>query len=243
MYEELSAVYDELTFDAEYDKRAEYILKLFEKFGKKPDSIIDLACGTGSFSRRFAKSGIKTVGVDSSTEMLAVAESRNTGEVFYVCQKAENLNLLQKAHGAVCLLDGLNHITDYKKLSKAFKKLSLNLYPGSLFIFDLNTFYKHREILGNNTIVKETDSTFLVWQNALRKDNATVDIYLDIFKKSETGDYSRTSDIITEKAYSDADIESALKEAGFKLKKIFGEFTFRKPKETCERAVFIAEKI
>lgn len=243
MYETLSEFYDELTFDAEYDKRTEYILKLFEKFGSAPKSIIDLACGTGSFSRRFADRGIKTVGVDCSPEMLTTAESKNHGEVFYVCQKAENLALLEKAEGAVCLLDGLNHITDYSKLKKAFKRLSLNLKPHSLFIFDMNTLYKHKTVLGNNTIVKETQDTFLVWQNCLRKDNKTVDIYLDIFKKSGEDKYIRYCDTVTEKVYTNEEIISALSEAGFKFKRVYGEFTYRKPKENCQRAVFIAEKI
>ncbi len=243
MYEELSNVYDILTADAQYDKRYSYLKELFERFDRMPTLLLDLACGTGSFSRRFANDGVSVIGADSSPEMLSVAASKACKDILYICQKAQELELYGTVDGAICCLDSLNHITDYGDFCTALKKVSMFLEKDRLFIFDVNTLFKHREVLGNNTIVKEEENAVCVWQNELSDDERTVNIYLDIFKEEENGLYSRSFDFITERAYTESEIEKALSDANLKTLEIFGEFTYEKPSFDCERAVYITKKI
>ena len=70
MYNEFSRYYDYLTGDVDYKKRTKYLLRLFEKFDRKPSLLLDLACGTGGFSVQFSKAGIDVIGVDISEGML-----------------------------------------------------------------------------------------------------------------------------------------------------------------------------
>lgn len=243
MYEELSNVYDILTADAQYDKRYSYLKELFERFDRMPTLLLDLACGTGSFSRRFANDGVSVIGADSSPEMLSVAASKACKDILYICQKAQELELYGTVDGAICCLDSLNHITDYGDFCTALKRVSMFLEEDRLFIFDVNTPFKHRELLGNNTIVKEEENAVCIWQNELLNDEKTVNIYLDIFKEEENGLYSRSFDFITERAYTESEIEKALSDANLKTLEIFGEFTYEKPSSDCERAVYITKKI
>lgn len=243
MYEELSNVYDILTADAQYDKRYDYLKELFERFDRMPTLLLDLACGTGSFSRRFANDGVSVIGADSSPEMLSVAASKACKDILYICQKAQELELYGTVDGAICCLDSLNHITDYGDFCTALKRVSMFLEEDRLFIFDVNTPFKHRELLGNNTIVKEEENAVCIWQNELLNDEKTVNIYLDLFKEEENGLYSRSFDFITERAYTEDEIENALNEANLKKIEIFGEFTYEKPSFDCERAVYITKKI
>lgn len=243
MYEELSNVYDILTADAQYDKRYSYLKELFKKFDRMPKLLLDLACGTGSFSRRFANDGVSVIGADSSPEMLSIAASKDCKDILYICQKAQELELYGTVDGAICCLDSLNHITDYGDFCTALKKVSMFLEKDRLFIFDVNTLFKHREVLGNNTIVKEEENAVCIWQNELLNDEKTVNIYLDLFKEEENGLYSRSFDFINERAYTEDEIENALNEANLKKIEIFGEFTYEKPSFDCERAVYITKKI
>lgn len=243
MYEELSNVYDILTADAQYDKRYSYLKELFERFDRMPTLLLDLACGTGSFSRRFANDGVSVIGADSSPEMLSIAASKACKDILYICQKAQELELYGTVDGAICCLDSLNHITDYGDFCTALKKVSMFLEKDRLFIFDVNTLFKHREVLGNNTIVKEEENAVCIWQNELLNDEKTVNIYLDLFKEEENGLYSRSFDFINERAYTEDEIENALNEANLKKIEIFGEFTYEKPSFDCERAVYITKKI
>ena len=49
-YEALAGVYDALTGDVGYEKRADYIEKLFLKSRIPVHTVLDLACGTGSMT-------------------------------------------------------------------------------------------------------------------------------------------------------------------------------------------------
>ena len=75
-YEALAASYDELTEDVEYEKRADFVEKLFLRAKRPVRSLLDLACGTGTMSVLFARRGYTVTGVDYSPEMLAQAQQK-----------------------------------------------------------------------------------------------------------------------------------------------------------------------
>ena len=54
-YEALAAAYDELTEDVEYEKRADFVEKLFLRAKRPVRSLLDLACGTGTMTALFAR--------------------------------------------------------------------------------------------------------------------------------------------------------------------------------------------
>lgn len=246
MYEEFAANYDNLTTDVDYEKRTEYMCSLFNKYGKMPTLLLDLACGTGGFSNEFAKRGVEVIGVDISPEMLDVARSNSEEsglDVLYLCQDAAHLDLFGTVDGAICCQDSLNHITDYEDLREAFKKVALFLEKDGLFIFDLNTLYKHKEVLGNNTFVVETEDLYCVWQNEFSEESGMVDIALDFFKETEDGLFERSSEYITERYYSEAEIEAALKDASLKIVGIFEEMTENAPEDDTQRIFYVTRKV
>ena len=186
-YRNLSLVYDLFTDNVKYNRRTKYLLKLFKKFDKKPTLMLDLACGTGSFSFEFAKRGIDVIGVDMSEDMLSVAMSKNTkNQVMFLNQKGEELELYGTVDGAICCLDSLNHITDYENFKTCISKVSLFLEPQRLFIFDVNTPYKHEFVLGNNTFTLKKKGISCVWTNEFTKDKNVVVSTLDFTVNKET---------------------------------------------------------
>ena len=244
MYSEFAWVYDVLMQDADYEARSRYILSLFERFDKKPTLLLDLACGTGGFSNELSKEGISVIGVDISPEMLSVAREASAEQgldVLYLCQDACELDLYGTVDGAICCLDSLNHITDYEDFKRAVSRLSLFLEPERLFIFDVNTVYKHECVLGNNTIVKENEDVFCVWQNDYNSITHTTDINLDFFVL-EDGVYYRSSEQFCERAYTEEEIAAALDAAGLEIVEIFEEMIDTAPGGTAERAVYITRK-
>lgn len=244
MYSEFAWVYDALMQDADYAARSRYLLSLFERFDRKPTLLLDLACGTGGFSNEMSAQGISVIGVDISPEMLSVARESSAEQgqdILYLCQDASELDLYGTVDGAICCLDSLNHITDYEKFKAAIARVSLFLEPGRLFIFDMNTAYKHECVLGNRTIVKETDEVFCVWQNEYKREERVTEISLDFFQE-EDGAYYRSSEQFCERAYTDDEIATAISEAGLDLVAVFEEMTDTAPTDTTERAVYITRK-
>lgn len=243
-YTDFAEVYDILMGEVDYKGRSEYLLKLFEKHGKKPDLLLDLACGTGGFSNQFAKMGIEVIGVDMSEDMLAVARenSMESGcDVLYLCQAAEELDLYGTVNGAVCCMDSLNHITDKEALQKAINNVSLFLEKDCLFIFDVNTVYKHREILGNNTFVFDEDEVYCVWQNSFNETELITDISLDFFVRDDDI-YIRTSEDFCERAYTTSELEEILKNAGFSIVAVYDDLSENPPTDKSERIIYVAKK-
>ncbi len=244
-YESFAFVYDALMQDADYERRTEYILKLFESFDRKPALLLDVACGTGGFSNEFAKRRIEVIGADMSEEMLSVARENSAFlglDVLYLCQRAEELDLYGTVDGAVCLMDSVNHITDEDVLQKAFEKISLFLEPQRLFIFDVNTLYKHREILGNNTFVLDQEDIYCVWQNEFDEKRLETLITLDFFAR-EGENYYRSGEEFCERAYTNSQLKKMLTAAGFKIEGIFDDLTQNSPQETTQRVFYVCRKL
>lgn len=243
MYSSFAYFYDTFTENVEYKKRTDYICRLFKKYGKMPTLLLDAACGTGSFSAEFANRGISVIGADISPDMLSVAAEKCEGQdVLLINSALSELDLYGTVDGAVCLLDSLNHITDYKEFCRSVERISLFLEKDALFIFDVNTEYKHSEILGNNTFTLEDENVFCVWRNNYIKRSKTTEITLDFFEKNGEV-YNRYSEVFSERVYSDKEIITALRKAGLEVVALLGENTLSEPKENCQRKFFVARKV
>lgn len=241
-YNAFAEVYDRLTDNVEYKKRADYISALFERYGvKNKEPILDLACGTGTLTVELARLGYDMIGTDSGYAMLSQAQNKKYNEgldILFLCQDMTELDLFGTIGGAVCMLDSLNHLDSAEDVKKTIEKVALFMEHDGIFIFDVNTIYKHREVLANNTFVYECEDVYCVWQNSLNEDDS-VNIYLDIFEAD--GDaYYRSSEDFAERAYPIEDYINWLELADFELLHIFDEMSDRPLGDTTERAVFVA---
>ena len=244
-YSSFAAFYDSLQSDVMYSERTDYIAELFKKYDRLPTQLLDVACGTGGFSLQFAKRGISVIGADPSPEMLSFARmkaDKDGLDLFLICQSANETELPEKVDGAICCLDSINHITDKRELASSFKKISRAVLSGGLFIFDVNTVYKHREILSGNTFIIENDDVYCVWQNSDCKKNGTVDICLDFFGKKDDGSYIRSTEEFSERAYTDDELKSMLSDAGFEVEAVLGDMSFKAPQRCEERVIYVAKK-
>lgn len=241
-YDAFAEVYDKLTDNIEYKKRADYVSALFDRYGVRgKEPILDLACGTGSLTIELAKLGYDMIGVDSAYAMLSQAQNKKYEEnvdVLFLCQDMTELDLYGTISGAVCMLDSLNHLDSAEDVKRTIEKVGLFMEHGGIFIFDVNTIYKHREILGNNTFVYDCDDVYCVWQNSLNDDDS-VDISLDIFEREDSA-YYRSGEEFSERAYPIGQYKKWLGDAGFELLHIYDEMSDRELNDRTQRAVFVA---
>ena len=245
-YNNFSPFYDLFTGDVDYTARAKYLLKIFERLDKKPSLLLDFACGTGNFSFQFAKMGIDVIGVDKSEGMLCEAQYKNAklkkNKILFLCQSGEELDLFGTVDGAVCCLDSINHITDVSILEKTIQKISLFLEPQRLFVFDVNTIYKHKQVLGNKEFFLRKKGVECFWKNSLQEDNAIVNIDLEFTYKTGLFKKEIVTESFCERAYTEEEIYNILDNSGFKIEAIYGENTFSPPQENSQRNIYVARK-
>ena len=246
MYSAFAGFYDELTGNISYEERAKYFDSIIKEFKTEGPILLDLACGTGSLSVELSRLGYDVIGVDNSADMLSVAlEKKYEAEqdILFLCQDMTELDLYGTVDTTVCALDSINHVTDPQKVGEIFKGVSLFTVPGGLFLFDVNSPYKHHKVLGNNTFVYDCDSVYCVWQNELDEKNDTVHISLDFFAyDEETDTYSRSSEQFSERSYEPAWLEALLDETGFDLLAVYGDDSREAPKEDTQRLIYVARK-
>ena len=246
-YGTFARYYDCLTKIAQFTERADYFARIFSDNSIESGVLLDVACGSGSLSFLMEKKGFDVVGVDVSEDMLQRAIVKKQAEksnVLFLKQDARNLDLFGTIRACICSLDSVNHFETIDDVKTVFQRIGLFTEKGGVFIFDVNTLYKHKNILGNNAFNYETENgDFIAWQNYYNDEDSSVDICLDFFSPCRDGRYDRYTEDFTEYYYSPQQLEAALNDAGFELSDIFGDLSFETPSQDEQRLVFVCKKI
>jgi SAM-dependent methyltransferase len=140
-YTGLSKVYDALLGDRFFARARANFERLRQRFGLRPASAADVACGTGSFARYLNSLEVPRVyGVDRSLEMLRLAAAKNHGKsVRFLHQDFHSLRLPETVDLITCNFDSLNYLLSEADLLRALQRFEANLIPGGWAVFDLIT--------------------------------------------------------------------------------------------------------
>ncbi|MBU5256564.1 class I SAM-dependent DNA methyltransferase [Tissierella praeacuta] len=244
MYDKFASIYDELMMDFNYEDWFNYIEEIFKRYDKRPKSILEMACGTGNLSHYLAKKGYNLTCFDLSDNMLSQAyeKLRRFKNVKLIRQNMVDFSLKESYDSVISICDSINYITNKEELYKAFKNVWNHLEDNGIFIFDINSFYKLKYIIGNNTFVEDKEEVFYTWQNYYDENKNICEFYLTFFYSDDGEIYERFDEEHREKAYELDEIIELLKKAGFTHIDCFQAFGFEKPVEKTERINFVAIK-
>ena len=237
-YDALASCYDSFV-GADYDDISALISSVLYSFGISQGKILDLACGTGEITQRFCKLGFDITGLDLSGNMLLKAREKCSAK--FIKGDMTDFSFKEKFSAVICTLDSINHLESIDKIKKAFDCVYKCLDATGLFIFDMNSVYKHREILADNSFVYENSDCFLSWRNEYDEELARVKIVLDLFARQENG-YKRESESFFEYDYLLEDICSLLEEVGFNVIDISGDYDMEEINDDTERYFIVAGK-
>lgn len=243
-YTKFARLYDSLmNADVDYEKWADYIENLFDKYEKNPNLVCDLACGTGNMTLPLSKRGYDMIGVDRSFDMLSIAreKAQELGlDAMFLEQDLKNLDLYGSCDAFLCMIDGFNYILNPHSLYKIAKRIkTCFLEPDGIFIFDLSSTYKLGNYIGNNTFVHDGEDVFYAWENKFYENTKMCEMYLNFFVKSSKS-WKRFGERHLQHAYSEDEIRRIFLSAGFSQVDAYSPLTFDAPKEDDMRIVFVA---
>ena len=242
-YEALAGVYDALTGDVGYEKRADYIEKLFLKSRVPVHTVLDLACGTGSMTALLTERGYELIAVDESPDMLAAAREKAsdlTGEPpVFLNQSMEALDLYGTVDAAICCLDSLNYLAGPREVQKTFQRLHLFISPGGLLVFDINSAAMLRDLDGQ-VFLDEQEDVYCVWRPEFEKRSRVCTYWIDIFTRRTDGAWERSVEQHRQKAYEVEELRAWLLEAGFTHIRTYGDCRMSAPREGENRIYFSA---
>jgi SAM-dependent methyltransferase len=140
IYSKYGEYYDLIYSIKNYDGECESLISYFKKFSKDEiKSILDVGCGTGEHSIRFAEKGYNVVGVDLSDVMISQAKrkvKRRSLPVEFFVQDMRNFSLKKKFDAVICLFGTFGYCTKDNEITATLRKIRDHLKPQGLFIFD-----------------------------------------------------------------------------------------------------------
>ncbi|MCM3566545.1 class I SAM-dependent methyltransferase [Neobacillus mesonae] len=249
-YERFAYLYDALMNEAPYDEWLQFMKeKLAAHLNESKSSsirMLDLACGTGELSVRFAKEGFQVTGVDLSEDMLMVAkqkaESENLKIPFYQQNMAE-LEGLGEFDTAGIFCDSLNYLKSEQQVRDTFFRVADHLRQDGLFIFDVHSIYKISEVFLKQTFALSDDPISYIWNSFPGEYSNSVEHELSFFVLDEqSGKYDRIDELHFQRTFTVEQYSVWLNEAGFKLLEVNADFEHAAPGAHSERIFFIAKK-
>ena len=238
----LAEYYDRLN-GADHKAYAEYVSRVFKKYGSGDESLLlDLGCGTGGLTIALSDMGYDMIGADISSEMLSVASEHAYDaekSILYLLQDMRSFELYGTVDGIVCALDGINYLTEREDVLKCFKLVRNYLNPGALFLFDVNSEYRFKEIFAKRDFFVEDDGVYMGWRNFYSKKTGICDIFLTLFIKSDDGRYVKREETQTEKLWLDSELDELIAESGLEKVAVFSGFDMKEAKENDEKRYYV----
>lgn len=240
-YGALAGAYDGLMVDVQYRRRADYLERLFRKSPIPVETVLDLACGTGTMACLLAGRGYQVVATDASEEMLTQAAQKAAAldgrPPLFLRQTMPRLRLLEPVDAAISTLDALNYLTGEKALGETLRRVRRCLRPGGQFIFDVNTPHKLRR-MDRQVYLDETEESLCVWRTFFSERTQVCTYQVDLFRLRPDGAWDRSFEEHRERAWDRETLERLLAEAGFGTVAVTGDLTCRPPRADEDRWIF-----
>lgn len=243
-YTGFAEVYDVFQDNVPYEEWCSYVTGLLKEYQVMDGLVLDLGCGTGSLTGLMARSGYDMIGIDNSGEMLQIAmDKRNASglDILYLLQDMRGFELYGTVKAVISICDSMNYIMEYQELVEVFRLVNNYLDPKGVFIFDLNTEYKYRELLADNTFAEDREESSFIWNNFYDEEDKVNEYDLTLFVK-EGELYRKFEETHYQRAYGLDQIQQAIRDGGMEFVAAYDACTRNPVQQDSERIYVIARE-
>lgn len=248
-YTSFASVYDTFMDNVPYGEWGTYIHSLLCRYGVKDGLVLNLGCGTGTMTEILAGYGYDMIGVDNSGDMLELAMEKRLAsghDILYLLQDMREFELYGTVRAVVSVCDSVNYITEPEELAEVFRLVNNYLDPGGLFLFDFNTEYKYREVMGDCTIAEDRGDCSFIWDNCYYEEEKINEYDLTLFIREGSDDngalYRKYRETHFQRGYTLEEIRELLSSAGLVFQAAYDMDTGEAAWEKSERICVIARE-
>ena len=245
-YTSFASVYDTFMDNIPYEEWADYVMGLLKEYGISDGLVADLGCGTGNMTELLASAGYDMIGIDNAEEMLEIAmekREKSGSDILYLLQDMREFELYGTVRAVVSICDSINYITEEEDLLEVFRLVNNYLDPKGVFVFDFNTVYKYRDVLGDQTIAEDREDCSFIWDNYYYEEEGINEYELSLFiKEKDTDLYRKYQETHYQKAYELENIRGLVEESGLEYVSAYDAFTKNPPTAESERIYVIARE-
>ncbi|MCI8860107.1 MAG: methyltransferase domain-containing protein [Lachnospiraceae bacterium] len=253
-YTGFAEVYDLFMDNVPYQEWSKYLVSLLQEYQVSEGLVLELGCGTGKMTRLLAQAGYDMIGVDNSQEMLQIAKLRvvddikdmeqENADILYLLQDMREFELYGTVKAVISVCDSINYILEEEDLRKVFQLVNNYLDPGGVFIFDLNTLYKYREILGESTFCENRKQASFIWENYYDHRDQINQYDLTLFvREPDSGElYRKYEEIHFQRGYELRQVQELLVQAGLEFVTAYDAFSRAPVRADSERIYVIARE-
>lgn len=218
IYETFAVTYTQGPYPRFSQSMAERLPFVLGKFGRSPRSVLDVACGEGTFAVAMAGAGHQVTGVDRAPRMLEIARQRASlagADVRFLCQDMRSLALPERFDLVTCWFDSLNYLLLAEDLESAFAGVARSLAHDGLFIFDMNTLYGLAVQWQRDRayVQQDTPDILELHRPTYDYEAATATLRIDGFLR-DGGHWLRYTEVHQERGYTLEEIRGCLHRAG-----------------------------
>ena len=243
-YTGFAEVYDLFQDNVPYKEWCDYLTGLLREYGVEDGLVLDLGCGTGNVTRLLAEAGYDMIGVDNSGEMLQIAMDKEQGaggKILYLLQDMREFELSGTVGAVVSICDSMNYLLEYEDLTQVFRLVNNYLDPGGVFIFDMNTEYKYKELLGERTFAEDREESSFIWNNFYNEGEGINEYDLILFIR-EGELYRKFEETHYQRAYSLEDVKAAASDSGLEFVAAYDACTHDPVREDSERIYVVVRE-
>ena len=160
--------------------------------------------------------------------------------ILYLLEDMRELELYGSVRAVVSVCDSMNYILEEADLREVFSRVHEYLEEDGVFIFDLNTVYKYRDLLGETTIAENREEGSFIWENYFDEESAVNEYDLTLYIREDGETYRRFEEVHYQRAYDLKTIGRLLADAGMELLAAYDAFTKEPVRDDSERIYVVA---
>lgn len=134
-FNDFAKYYDLIYRDKDYEKEVDFLENIFQSIHYNPQKILEVGCGTGSYTKILLGRGYKVTALDVSESMLKIARKKCACK--FINGHIRDIAINEKFDACIAMFAVIGYITKNSDVIKALSNIHRYLKPKGIFVFDV----------------------------------------------------------------------------------------------------------